>query len=52
MERFVQLPQTQKRFQADGAEAEFRGPEAMRKIIPAELARWAKVAKDANIQVQ
>jgi tripartite-type tricarboxylate transporter receptor subunit TctC len=52
MERFVQLPQTQKRFQADGAEAEFRGPDEMRKIIPAELARWAKVAKDANIQAQ
>jgi tripartite-type tricarboxylate transporter receptor subunit TctC len=52
MERFVQLPQTQKRFVADGAEAEFRGPEAMRKLIPAELARWAKVAKDANIQAQ
>jgi tripartite-type tricarboxylate transporter receptor subunit TctC len=52
MERFVQLPETRKRFIADGAEADFRGPDAMRKIIPAELARWAKVAKDANIQAQ
>ena len=52
VERFVQLPQTQKRFVADGAEAEFRGTEAMEKLIPAELARWAKVAKDANIKAQ
>ena len=52
MERFVKLPETQKRFTADGAEADFRGTEAMHKLVPQELARWAKVAKDANIQGQ
>jgi tripartite-type tricarboxylate transporter receptor subunit TctC len=52
IERFVNLPETQKRFVADGAEADFRGTEAMRKLVPVEMARWAKVAKDANIQPQ
>jgi tripartite-type tricarboxylate transporter receptor subunit TctC len=52
IERFVNLPETQKRFVADGAEADFRGTEAMRKLVPVEMARWAKVAKEANIQPQ
>ncbi len=52
IERFVKLPETQKRFVANGAEADFRGTEEMRKLIPVELAKWAKVAKDANITAQ
>jgi len=52
IERFVKLPETQKRFVAEGAEAEFRSPEEMRKSLPAELAKWAAVAKAANIPVQ
>jgi len=52
IERFVKLPETQKRFVTEGAEAEFRSPEEMRKSLPAELAKWAAVAKAANIPVQ
>lgn len=52
IERFVNLPDTQKRFAANGAEADFLGTEAMRKLVAQELVRCAKVAKVANIQVQ
>ena len=52
IERFVKLPETQKRFVTEGAEAEFRSPEETRKLLPGELARWAAVAKAANIPVQ
>ncbi len=52
MDRYLKLPETQKRFVSEGAEVDYRTPEEVRKLIPIEMAKWAKVAKDANIRVQ
>ena len=52
MERYVKLPETQKRFQAEGAEADYKSPAEMKKLLPAEMAKWANVQKIANIRVQ
>lgn len=52
MDRYLKLPETQKRFVAEGAEVDYRTPEEVRKMIPVEMAKWAKVAKDANIKAQ
>ena len=46
------MPETQKRFEAEGAEADFRTPEEVRKMLPVEIAKWANVAKVANIRGQ
>jgi len=48
----LKLPENAKRFSAEGAEIEIRTPEEIRKMIPADLAKWAKVAKDANMPMQ
>ena len=42
----------EKRFAAEGAEAEPRTPAEIRKMIAADLIKWAKVAKDANMAKQ
>jgi tripartite-type tricarboxylate transporter receptor subunit TctC len=47
---WVKTPETQKRFAAEGAEAELMTPEAMRKYIPADMAKWVKVTKDAGMK--
>jgi tripartite-type tricarboxylate transporter receptor subunit TctC len=52
MERYVNLPETQKRFQAEGAEADYKSPAEMKKLLPVEMAKWANVQKIANIKVQ
>ena len=52
MERYLKLPETQKRFQTEGAETDYRTPAEMRKLIPVEMAKWANVAKIANIKYQ
>ena len=44
------LPETAKRFAADSAEVDTRTPAEIRKMIPADLAKWAKVAQDAGMQ--
>lgn len=44
------LPETAKRFAVDSAEVDIRTPAEMRKMIPADLAKWAKVAQDAGMQ--
>lgn len=46
------LPETAKRFAADSAEVDIRTPAEIRKMIPADLAKWAKVARDAGMQKQ
>ncbi len=46
----LQLPDTAKRFAVESAEVEIRTPEELRKMIPADLAKWAKVAQDAGMQ--
>ena len=44
------LPETAKRFAADSAEVEIRTPAEIRKMIPADLAKWDKVARDAKME--
>ena len=48
----LKLPETAKRFAVDSAEVEIRTPAEMRKMIPADLAKWEKVAKDAGMPKQ
>jgi tripartite-type tricarboxylate transporter receptor subunit TctC len=50
--RYLKLPETLKRFDAEGAEAEVRTPDEVRKMLPLEMAKWANVAKVANIRGQ
>jgi tripartite-type tricarboxylate transporter receptor subunit TctC len=44
------LAETAKRFAVDSAEVDIRTPAEIRKMIPADLAKWAKVAKDAGME--
>ena len=46
----LKLPETAKRFAVDGAEVDIRTPAEIRKMIPEDLAKWAKVAQDAGMQ--
>jgi tripartite-type tricarboxylate transporter receptor subunit TctC len=46
------LPETAKRFAVDSAEVDIRTPAEIRKMIPADLAKWDKVARDAGMQKQ
>jgi len=50
--RYLKLPETQKRYEAEGAETDVRTPEEVRNMIPVEMAKWANVAKVANIPSQ
>ncbi|HEV7821635.1 MAG TPA: tripartite tricarboxylate transporter substrate-binding protein, partial [Burkholderiales bacterium] len=50
--RYLKLPETLKRFEAEGVEAEVRTPDEVRKLMPLEMAKWANVAKIANIRGQ
>ncbi len=50
--RYLKLPETLKRFEAEGVDADFRTPDEVRKMLPLEMAKWASVAKIANIRVQ
>jgi tripartite-type tricarboxylate transporter receptor subunit TctC len=52
MARYLELPETRKRFEAEGVEADYLTPAQLRKVIPAEMAKWRQVAKDANIKVE
>jgi tripartite-type tricarboxylate transporter receptor subunit TctC len=51
-ERYLRLPETLKRFESEGAEADYRNPDGMREMLPREMAKWANVAKVANIRTQ
>ena len=48
----LSTPESAKRFAVESAEIEIRTPAEIRKMIPADLAKWAKVAKDAGMQKQ
>jgi tripartite-type tricarboxylate transporter receptor subunit TctC len=48
----LRQPETAKRFATESAEVEMHTPAEMRRIIPADLARWEKVARDAGMQKQ
>jgi len=49
---YLKLPQTLKRFEAEGVEAEVTTPAEMQKRIKAELEKWRNVAKIANIRTE
>ena len=46
----LKLPETAKRFAAESAEVDIRTPTEIRKMIPADVAKWEKVARDAGMQ--
>ena len=46
------LPETAKRFAVDSAEVDIRTPAEVRKMIPVDLAKWEKVARDAGMEKQ
>jgi tripartite-type tricarboxylate transporter receptor subunit TctC len=46
---YLRTPDTVKRVAAMGAEVDVKPPEELRKIVPAEIAKWTKVAIDAGI---
>jgi tripartite-type tricarboxylate transporter receptor subunit TctC len=48
----LRQPDTIERFTAQGMEIIASSPEEFRKAIASEIARWAKVIKDADIKVQ
>jgi tripartite-type tricarboxylate transporter receptor subunit TctC len=46
----LKMPETAKRFAAESAEVDIRTPAEVRKMIPADVAKWEKVARDAGMQ--
>jgi len=50
--RFLNLAETRKRFTDDGAEVDIKTPAEMRKMIPLDMAKWAKVAKEAGMRAE
>ncbi|HYC47210.1 MAG TPA: tripartite tricarboxylate transporter substrate-binding protein [Burkholderiales bacterium] len=47
--RFFNLPETQKQLTSMGVIIDLRSPEEMRKIVPAEIAKWRQVAIAAGM---
>ena len=45
-------PESAKRFAAENAQVDVKTPAEMRKLIPEDLAKWEKVARDAGMQKQ
>jgi tripartite-type tricarboxylate transporter receptor subunit TctC len=45
-------PETAKRFAVDSAEVDIRTPAEIRKMIPVDLAKWDKVAREAGMAKQ
>ena len=50
--RWLAMPETVKRFAAEGAEPDPRSPADVRKLILSEMEKWAKVARIANIKTE
>jgi len=48
----LQMPETAKRFAVDSAEVFISTPAEIRKMIPADIAKWEKVAREAGMQKQ
>ena len=48
----LQMPETAKRFAVDSAEVFISTPAEIRKMIPADIAKWEKVARQAGMQKQ
>jgi tripartite-type tricarboxylate transporter receptor subunit TctC len=51
MARYLKLPETLKRFEAEGVEADYLNPAEVRRMLPVEMAKWRNVAKAANIRI-
>ena len=49
--RAVQAPEVRKVFESDGATAVGSAPEAFGSVLKAEIDKWTKVAKAANIKL-
>lgn len=49
---FLKAPETLRRFQAEGVEAQTRSPADMQKMVQTEIAKWRNVAKVANIRTE
>ena len=47
---FLKLPETQKKLIDEGVEVDTKTPEELRKMVYAEIAKWAKVAKAAGMR--
>ncbi len=47
---YLKLPETRKRFTDEGAEVDIKTPEELRRMIPADMAKWAKVARAAGMR--
>jgi tripartite-type tricarboxylate transporter receptor subunit TctC len=50
--RYLRLPETQKRFMDEGAEADIKTPAELRRMIPIDMAKWAKVAKETGMRAE
>ena len=46
------LPETAKRFESEGAEIVVKTPAEMKALIPEDIAKWTKVARDAGMLKQ
>ena len=47
---YLRSPDTQKRYADMGAEIDMSTPEELRRMIPVDIAKWVKVAKEAGMQ--
>jgi tripartite-type tricarboxylate transporter receptor subunit TctC len=50
--QYLKLPETLKRFEADGVEAQIKSPAEVQKMVLDELVKWRNVAKIANIRTE
>jgi tripartite-type tricarboxylate transporter receptor subunit TctC len=48
----LRRPETEKRLAAEGGETDIRTPAEIRGMIPVDLAKWAKVAREAGMEMQ
>jgi tripartite-type tricarboxylate transporter receptor subunit TctC len=49
---FLGRAETQKRFMNEGAEVDIKTPQEIRRMIPVDMAKWAKVARDAGMRAE
>lgn len=50
--RYLNLPETRKRFTDGGAEVEIKTPGELRKKILTDMAKWARVAKESGMRAE
>jgi tripartite-type tricarboxylate transporter receptor subunit TctC len=49
---YLGLADTQKRFNNEGVEVDIKTPAEIRRMIPADMAKWAAVAKEAGMRAE